>query len=304
MITIHDKDIQNFALLYSDAATALDDVQDKIVQTACTSPPYFRQKSYLPEGDQLKGREIGQEKTVESYVKRLLEVTAQVWRVLRDDGVFWLNIGDKYRNGRLVGAPWRVALAMVDKQGWILNCDCIWRKPNAVPNGGKTRPSYNHEYVFMFSKSQRYFYDPECSLEALVEGSDVGYRLKLRKDKEAGGGYKTKEGGTGQNYITTNRTDGMKYRRSVWNINTDLGQHTSHVAVYPQELVETCILATSRPNDLVLDPFNGSGTTGVVALKHLRRYLGCELDERMIHESRARLSDIAPKGLNINDLFD
>lgn len=293
-----------FALVPNDAHTALLETTDKLAQTVMTSPPYFQQKSYLPEGHYLKRREIGQEKTIEAYVAHILEVTAQVKRVLKDDGVFWLNIGDKYRNGRLVGAPWRVALAMVDKQGWQLNCDCIWRKPNAVPNGGKTRPSYNHEYVFMFSKGRDYFYDPEMNLEELVEGSDVGYRLKLRKDKEAQGGYNVKEGGTGQNYITTSRTDGKKYRRSVWNVNTDLAQHTAHVAIYPKELVRIAILATSRPGDLVLDPFNGSGRTGEVALENERRYLGCDLDERRIQESKARFLSILKKGHNIDSLFD
>jgi len=221
--------------------------------------------------------------------------------LLRDDGTLWLNLGDTYRNGQLCGVPWRVALALQDR-GWLLRSDIVWHKPNAMPSAVKTRPTTDHEYMFLLSKQPEYHYDADAIREPHVTFSE---RSKMR----GGRGHFGKVNGTperGKNGGNSNLHDGRwdqafhpngRNRRTVWSI--PLGKfREAHFAVFPERLVEPCIKAGCRPGGVVLDPFMGSGTVGVVAGRLGRKYLGFELvaeyaamAERRIADARSRAPD-------------
>jgi len=243
------------------------------VQTCVTSPPYWSLRDYAIDG------QIGLEASLTEYLEHLVAVFAEVHRVLRDDGALWLNIGDGYTSGGrtwrapdrknpframetrpptpaglkpkdLIGVPWRLALALQDA-GWFLRADVVWNKPNCQPESVKDRPTRAHEYVFLLSKSERYFYDP-----AAVRGPN---------DRNL---------------------------RTVWDINTR-AQKDAHGAMFPPGLVERCLALTSREGDVVLDPFAGSGTTGVVALQMARRFVGVELNPDYVRVAEQRLGCVA-----------
>jgi site-specific DNA-methyltransferase (cytosine-N4-specific) len=196
--------------------------------------------------------ELGAESTPESYVRHLALVFDEVYRVLAEDGVLWLNMGDVYTEGHLAGVPWRTVFALEDHD-WILRSDCIWDKPNAMPESVRTRPSKSHEYMFMFSKSKRYYYDAVRVAELTADGK--GYRNL----------------------------------RSVWRVNTKPFKG-AHFATFPPKLIEPCILSSSRVNDVVLDPFMGSGTTGHVSMVWRRRFLGIELNPEYAKMAEERLA--------------
>lgn len=229
-------------------------------QTCVTSPPYWGTRDYGIKS------QIGAEKELPEYIGTLTRIFAEVKRVLRDDGTLWLNLGDVYTSGDrgwrapdkkhpiramkyrpdtpdglkpkdLIGLPWRVAFSLQDS-GWYLRDDIIWEKPNAMPESVKDRPTRSHEYVFLFSKSERYYFDSR----AIAEKSSAGVRN----------------------------------RRSVWRINTTPAK-SNHLAPYPRELPERCILAGSSVGSWVLDPFFGSGTTGHACEQTNRKYVGIEL---------------------------
>ena len=272
-------------------------------QMCVTSPPYFGLRSYLPDGSPDKPMEIGLEETPDQYIARMVEVFRAVRDVLADDGTLWLNIGDSYANdgkwggssggkhakalhgntsiGRtkvttglkpkdLIGIPWMLAFAL-RADGWYLRQDIIWHKPNPMPESVRDRCTKAHEYVFLLSKSGRYFFDNEAIKEP--ETMKPQRRLTPRKANPSAKvhgmpAYRQAEGGTG---------GGMRNRRSVWTVATR-PYKGAHFATFPPALIEPCILAGSRPGDIVLDPFMGSGTTAAVALQHGRQYLGCELN--------------------------
>lgn len=253
-----------------DALLVLQRLPGESVQCVVTSPPYWGLRDYN-NPDQ-----IGLETTLPQFINRLTSTFREVRRVLRPDGVFWLNIGDGYTSGNrgwrapdkknparamdvrpdtpeglkpkdLLGIPWRLAFALQD-DGWYLRADIIWNKPNAMPESVKDRPTRSHEYLFMFTKSEKYFYDRTAVLEP-----------------------------NGRN------------RRTVWDIHTQ-GFNGAHFATFPPRLVEPCILASSRPGDVVLDPFFGSGTVGVVAQQLDRRYAGIELNPEYVALAARRLA--------------
>jgi site-specific DNA-methyltransferase (adenine-specific) len=252
-----------------DALTVLRTLPDQSVQCVVTSPPYWGLRDYsIPS-------QIGLEPTLSEFLGSLRAVFSEARRVLRDDGVFWLNIGDGYTSGNrgwrapdkknraramatrpdtpaglkpkdLLGIPWRLAFALQD-DGWYLRADIIWNKPNAMPESVKDRPTRAHEYLFMFTKSDRYLYDHS----AIVDPN-------------------------GRN------------KRSVWDINT-VAYAGAHFATFPPKLVEPCIKASTRLGDFVLDPFFGSGTAGLVASELGRRYIGIELHPEYIALAKERL---------------
>ena len=152
-------------VIRGDARQVLASFPAQIVDTIVTSPPYFRQRDYERDG------QLGQESTPDEYVQRLVRVMRAARRVTKDTGTCWLVIGDKYQQGRLLGMPWRVALAMQD-DGWILRSDIVWHKPNAMPSSVKTRPTTDHEYVFLFSKASDYYYDADAIREPHVTFSE------------------------------------------------------------------------------------------------------------------------------------
>ena len=253
-------DFKDSAFLIGDALSTLRRMPDSIVQTIVTSPPYWSLRDYGVSG------QIGVDEKLPDYISSLKAVFNEVRRVLRPDGILWLNIGDSYTSGNrkwrapdkknparamgvrpptpeglkdkeLIGIPWRLALALQDS-GWYLRSEIIWRKPNCQPESVQDRPTREHEQVFMFAKSEHYSYDIES-----IRGEN-GRRL-----------------------------------RTVWDINTKPNKYASgHFATFPRELVARCIHLTSREGDIVMDPFLGSGTTAVEALLSGRRILGIELN--------------------------
>ena len=244
-------------------------------QTCVTSPPYFGLRDYGHEG------QIGLEQTPDEYIRAMVEVFRCVHNVLADDGTLWLNIGDTYGAGKqLLGIPWRVALAL-QADGWCLRQDIIWSKPNPMPESVTDRCTKAHEYIFLMSKSQKYFYDAKAVREPEVCGRMRGpakHRDTISTNGNSG--------------LAQRVGDGFRNRRSVWSVATK-PYKGAHFATFPPSLIEPCILAGSRKGDVVLDPFMGSGTTAVVALKHGRQYLGCELNENYLPLQQERINALA-----------
>jgi DNA modification methylase len=285
-----------------DAKQVLDQwaMEGVEVQTCITSPPYYNARDYNVDG------QIGLEETPYAYVDKIVDVMRSVRNVLAKDGTVWLNIGDSYGSGgsgqnfdpatkstangtgpsgafghvkrppvqgffkQLLGIPWRVALAL-HQDGWYLRSDIIWNKPNAMPEPVKDRPVKSHEYIFLLTKSPYYYYDYEAIKETAF--TDPKRTTPVKK------GLKTVEEASKRN------------KRSVWSIPTG-NYKGAHFAVFPEALVETCILAGSREGDIVLDPFMGSGTTAAVAKRLGRRYLGCDLNPEYEKLQQERLGGV------------
>ena len=260
-----------------------------------TSPPYYGLRDYGGEEDQ-----IGMEQSPEKYVEEMVKVFALVRDCLTDDGTLWLNIGDSYYNYRsdgnypqqtvsktrqdlptktpvrgnkleglkskdLIGIPWMLAFAL-RADGWYLRQDIIWHKPNPMPESVRDRCTKAHEYIFLLSKSKKYYYDNEAIKEP---AQDWGTRDRSKgKYHNPGSGLQPHSGLT--------KSYPKKNKRSVWTV-TKKPYKGAHFATYPEELIEPCILAGSSKGDIILDPFMGSGTTAVVAKKNSRSYIGCEL---------------------------
>lgn len=271
--------LRDSILFEGDALTVLQRLPSNSVQCAVTSPPYWGLRDYnIPD-------QIGLQETLPQFINSLRTVFAELRRVLRDDGVFWLNIGDGYTSGNrgwrapdkknparamdvrpdtpdglkpkdLMGIPWRLAFALQD-DGWYLRADVVWNKPNAMPESVRDRPTRAHEYLFMLTKSERYFYDREAVREP-----------------------------NGRNC------------RSVWNVHTQ-GFNGAHFATFPPKLIEPCIRSSSRPGDFVLDPFFGSGTAGVVAETLGRRYVGIELNPEYVTLAAKRIGMNQPTVVRI-----
>ena len=258
-----------------------------------TSPPYYGHRAYSAAGDP---RELGREKTPQDYVDALVGCLGEAGRLLRDDGTLWLNLGDTYRQGRLLGIPWRVALALQDA-GWHLRADIIWHKPNAMPSSVRTRPTTDHEYLFLLSKSASYHYDADAIREPHVTFTE---RSRMR----GGRGHFGKRAGTperGKNQGNGNLHDARwdeyfhpagRNRRTVWSV--PLGKfREAHFAVFPEALIEPCVKAGCPPGGVVLDPFMGSGTTAVVCRRLGRHFLGFELIPEYVELARRRLAGSA-----------
>lgn len=258
------------ALICGDTENVLSRLPSNSFQSCVTSPPYWSLRDYDIPG------QIGLEDSVFAYIEHLAQVFSQVRRALKDDGTLWLNIGDSYTSGGrtwratdkknpvramnvrpatpdglkpkdLIGVPWLLAFAL-QKEGWYLRADIIWNKPNCQPESVKDRPTRSHEYIFLFSKSEHYRYDP-----AAVRGPN------------------------GRNV------------RTVWDIHTR-PYAEAHFATFPPSLVKPCVKLGSSPQDFILDPFIGSGTTGLVALKLNRRFVGIELNPSYLRIAESRLN--------------
>lgn len=270
-----------------DALQTLSDWPAEFVDCVVSSPPYFRQRNYHGSRGQ-----VGQERSAEKYISRLRDVFSAVRRTLKPTGTLWLVIGDKYDDGRQLGLPWRVALALID-DGWVLRADCIWHKPNAMPSSTRSRPTTDHEYVFFFTKSKSYYYDADAIREPHVTFSEESRMRGGRRHFGIRGG--TPE--NGKNGGTSNLHDGRwdqafhplgRNKRTVWSIPLSKFRG-AHFAVFPESLVETCIRAGCQPKGLVLDPFLGSGTTAVVANRLGRHYLGIDRSRAYCKMAKARL---------------
>lgn len=273
-------------IIHSDAAKGLRKLPESSVHCIVTSPPYYKQRDYSSPF------QIGNENTPLAYISRLREVFSECYRVLRDDGTLWLNLGDKYDDGDLLGMPWRAVLALKD-DGWLLRSDIIWYKPNAMPSSVKNRPTTDHEHIFLLARSKNYYYDIDAIREPHVTFSEKS-RMK------GGRNHFGKVGGTpekGKNAGNSNLHDGRwdqafhpkgRNRRTVWEIPLSKFRD-AHFAVFPERLVERCILAGCPEGSIVLDPFIGSGTTAVVAQRLGRRFIGTESNLKYCKMTRDRV---------------
>ena len=303
-------------ILVGDVRTRLSAIPDQSVQSCVTSPPYWGLRDY-GEADQ-----IGLEQSPNEYVEQLVQVFREVKRVLRDDGTLWLNLGDSYsgsgsgsgsgkgpsgnlgkthdeRNMEekhsaivpdglkpkdLVGIPWRVAFAL-QANGWYLRQDIIWAKPNPMPESVTDRCTKSHEYLFLLSKSARYYFDNQAIKEPGV--SEIG-DAQIRFGGSKYGDSDDPKHATKSGDVWVKPEDGLRNKRDVWTINTKPFKG-AHFAVMPEALVEPCILAGSKEGDTILDPFGGSGTVGLVALTNNREYLGVELNPQYAEMSVERI---------------
>ncbi len=266
-----------YLILEGDTRTELSSIPDDFVQSCITSPPYWGMRDYGV------GNQIGAEDTLDEYIHHLRAVFIEIYRILKPNGTLWLNVGDTYTSGDrgwrspdkknpsramtyrpstpenlkpkdLVGIPWRLAFAL-QQDGWYLRSDIIWHKPNAQPESVKDRPTKAHEYIFLFSKSEKYYYDYEASREP------------------------------------TNGNHSLRNRRSVWSIPTE-SKHPPHLAVFPPELVRLCISSGTQKEDIVLDPFMGSGTVGLVCKESSRRFIGIEIKQEYTKIARQRIESL------------
>jgi DNA modification methylase len=329
------------AYYVGDCRKLLKRLPDACVQTCITSPPYWGLRDYDQKG------QMGLESTPERYVRALVRVFDEVWRVLKDDGTLWLVIGDCYitsprgpggaasstltgssdskrrqqrwaANGRhgiahpanattdpkvkgrshatmasrglrssslkhkdLVGIPWMVAFALRDA-GWYLRMDNIWSKPNPMPESVTDRTTKSHEYIFHLSKSATYYYNAD----AIAEPADNDVKLgdkSFSKGQAHGIGHAPTGSGRHDSY----RVAEIRNKRSVWTV-TPAPYNGAHFATFPPALIEPCVLACSRPGDLVLDPFFGSGTTGEVAERYERRWIGIDINPKYAALARER----------------
>jgi DNA modification methylase len=293
------------------------------VQTCVTSPPYFGLRDYGHEG------QIGLEQTPEEYIAAMVEVFRCVWDVLEDDGTLWLNIGDSYvshkpragsvhtsnatdqtaafvaaqkapdmrgvnglKNKDLIGIPWMLAFAL-RADGWYLRQDIIWHKPNPMPESVRDRCTKAHEYIFLLSKSDKYFYDNEAIKYPVKQ--DWGTRDRAEGKYHNEGSGLQPHGGLGKSYTMANK-------RSVWSVTTR-PYKGAHFATYPPDLIEPCILAGSQEGDIVFDPFMGSGTTAAVSIKNGRQYLGCELNPTYGELQEQRIKESQPEESLQIDMF-
>ncbi len=311
-------------IICGDNCEVMRAMPSESIDCCVTSPPYWGLRDYGHDG------QIGLEPTPEEYVARMIEVFREVKRLLKDDGTLWLNLGDSYaRNGGgvqskmntvhkmgvgqkatylaggmqsidkvpeglkpkdLVGIPWRVAFAL-QSDGWYLRQDIIWHKPNPMPESVTDRCTKAHEYVFLLSKSERYYYGFDAMQEPAAEVS------KARMKRGVSGSHKNINGAPGQtaHSMSKPRERGSitaapetRNRRSVWTITTK-PYSGAHFAVMPADLVKPCIMAGCREGGVVLDPFSGSGTTAMVARDLSCRYIGIELNPEYVEISLKRL---------------
>lgn len=273
-------------IINGDARRALHSCPDAVFDTIVTSPPYYGQRDY-GVADQ-----IGIELSPGAYVEHLVSVFNEARRCLKDDGTLWLNLGDKYEDLQLLGMPWRVVLALVD-DGWMLRSDIIWQKPNAMPSSVKSRPTCDHEYLFMFSKSREYHYDADAIREPHVTFSENSKMRGGRKHFGKAGGTPEKGKNAGSQNLHDARWDQAfhplgRNKRTVWSVPLSKFRE-AHFAVFPERLIEPCILAGSRRDGIVLDPFFGAGTTGLTSLNNGRRFVGVELNPEYCEIARRRL---------------
>lgn len=257
------------------------------VNCCVTSPPYYGLRDYGTDG------QIGIENTPLDYVNNLTIIFNEVKRVLKEDGTLWLNLGDSWTSKKigdikqkdLIGIPWMVAFALRES-GWYLRQDIIWAKGNPMPESVKDRCTKSHEYIFLLSKNKKYYYDYRAIKEPCISKSPAGNKNCLNA------GRITKEGWSYDPQKSIPK-DG-KNKRDVWSVNTKPCKE-AHFATYPDTLIEPCILAGCHKGGIVLDPFMGAGTTGIVAKRHNRNYVGIELNAEYINIANKRINEYMKK---------
>ena len=305
-------------IICGDALETLKKFPDESINCSITSPPYYGLRDYH------KKEQIGREKTVEEYLDRLINVFREVRRVLKKDGTCFIVIGDSYagtsskkeqrdpkypkgRNGQnpsitqkvlgykskdLMGIPWRLAFALRE-DGWYLRSDIIWHKENAMPEACKDRPTRSYEHIFLLSKSPRYYYDYDSLAEPMKEVSKKRYvrgRSKENKYLNENSGAKIQKINEARGYgqYKGDNIPQFRNKRDIWTINTT-SFRGNHYAAFPPKLAEICMIAGCPKDGIILDPFIGSGTVGLVSLLHNRKYIGIELNEEYVDLARKRI---------------
>ena len=349
-------------IIQGDCIQGMKTLPDRCVQTCITSPPYFGLRDYgtaiyeggdldcehsisgwsdnlkpdcdQPERDGIKRQfclkcgakridsQIGLEETPEKYVEKMVSVFREVWRILRDDGTVWLNLGDSYMSAKgcpsppqtlsngaedgrpkdlvppnrinrkdqkglkdkdLIGIPWRVAFAL-QADGWYLRQDIIWNKPNPMPESVADRCTKSHEYIFLLSKKKIYYFDNQAIKEKATTAPTIRNKAAEGYQADYAKGDRFSEG------ERIYGADGKRNKRSVWTVNLK-PYGGAHFATYPPELITPCVLAGCPVGGTVFDPFTGSGTTGAVALKWGRKFIGCELNFEYVKLAETRIAN-------------
>ena len=309
-------------IINRDCLLALRDLPDESVNCCVTSPPYYALRDYGMDA------QIGREDSPEEYIRRLVLVFREVRRVLTNDGTLWLNIADTYcgtgnkggyldpknpkgRNGQsvslarraseckqkdMIGIPWLLAFAL-RADGWYLRSDIIWCKANPMPESCKDRPSRCYEHVFLLTKSKKYYYDALSIAEPIAEGTAARYKggrsasSKYAEEIPGQGKVQKLNAARAAGTITDADISPVRNARDVWHINT-VPYKGGHFAAYPPKLAERCILAGCPRGGIVLDPFFGSGTTGLAAVKNDRRYIGIELNAEYCELAKERIGGV------------
>ena len=304
-------------LLCGDAVECLKTLPAGSVNMCVTSPPYYGLRDYGVEG------QIGIEASPDEYISRLVAVFDEVYRVLADDGTLWLNIGDSYAgsgkgpmtlsvNGKnkdvfnmqnriyevpkkwkgikpkdMIGIPWMLAFALRER-GWYLRSDIIWHKTNCLPESIKDRPTKCYEHIFLLAKSAHYYFDYKAIREPVKEIS----RQRYKRGRSANSKYVGQQGITQvrENFLDFDQQ--FRRKRDVWEVSTNAYKMDEHFAMFPERLIEPCVLAGSRIGGVVLDPFFGSGTTGAVAKRLGREYIGIDLNAEYLEKARERIGKI------------
>ncbi len=308
-------------IICADALDGLKTIPSESVDMCVTSPPYYGLRDYGVSG------QVGIEQTPEAYIARLTGIFSEVCRVLKKDGTLWVNIGDSYAgsgkgpmtisaNGKnkdvfdmqnriyevpkkwegikpkdLIGIPWMLAFSL-RSSGWYLRSDIIWHKLNCLPESVKDRPTKAYEHIFLLSKSPKYYYDYKAIQEPLKQVSEERYK-RGRSDKSKYYGENMRQGINKQRGDFSEFDQEYKRKRDVWDLSTNTYKMDEHFAMFPEKLVEPCILAGSRIGGTVLDPFFGSGTTGAVAKRLGREYIGIDINSRYCDKAQARIDKVA-----------
>lgn len=296
-------------ILQGNCLDKLKELPAESVDTCITSPPYYNLRDYQQPG------QLGLEDTFQDYIDNLVEVFEEVKRVLKPKGTLWLNLGDSYSSSptgnigkskkqksnmgshkdfkrnkilslpqkNLIGIPFRVAFAL-QTAGWILRQDIIWHKPNPMPESVRDRCTKAHEYIFLLSKSPKYYFDNEAIKEDSAESSKARLKQNIANQKGS-------DRVPGKNNGNMKAVGGDKRnKRSVWTVTTKPFKG-AHFATFPMDLIEPCVLAGCPENGTVLDPFGGSGTTGIVASNHNRKAVLIELNAEYIEIAKQRIQD-------------
>ena len=292
--------MSKYRVIVGDCIESMKGLPDQSVNCCVTSPPYFGLRDYGVDG------QIGLEQTPEEYVTKMVEVFREVRRVLRDEGTLWLNIGDSYGKGKqLIGVPWRLAFAL-QADGWCLRQDIIWSKSNPMPESVRDRCTKSHEYIFLLSKSQKYFYDHDAIREPHTGEAAKAVELGFKEVGQRGVNSSVRRGLVGGQTTQFSKkghsgyfgADGKcllnplgKNKRSVWSVPTQ-SVKGAHFATFPAALIEPCVLAGCPVRGVVLDPFAGSGTTAEVSAQNGRDSVMIELNPEyamMIHHRMSKL---------------
>lgn len=306
-------------IICDDALTALKGLASESVDMCVTSPPYYGLRDYGTE------KQIGMEEQPQEYVKNLTKIFMEVYRVLKPTGTLWLNIGDSYAgsgkgpmslakagNGKnktlyernkkvqevpktwagikpkdMIGIPWMLAFSLREN-GWYLRSDIIWKKRNCLPESVKDRPTKCYEHIFLLSKEKKYYYDYKAIQEPIMDVSKARYK----RGRSANSKYAGQQGITQVRKDFSDFDQEFKRKRDVWEVSTNTYKMDEHFAMYPEKLIEPCILAGSSKGGIVLDPFFGSGTTGAVAKRLGRQYVGIEINPKYCEKAEQRISQV------------